>query len=1387
MNNKFVSYLAWAVLCACLLGGPLRRTEAASFTYSEQRKQIKAGVLVLSNESAVFVNPYAFHIMNQRHDLMPSGWDFYNPLAPTHVTQGIVNRWGAPYTQGQAVHKDMGCYWEVFLGTATPDDIAQFDVLLIPGRGDLRFTLAERDKLRKFVDNGGVLWVDNRGGARFNDRFNDLLDDEYYHFFIEELQFGQFANQVAGPVSVPNLAKAHSLLNRPFLLTATDVNKLGVRGPGDPVRILSGVTLPIPDSKYFTSVLVAGGNPVVSVAHYGSGHIVVVAVGVSSAITDPVGVKKDDIGNDIEGFCGDRFMFAEPEDLRFAYNIVSLGSQHATFQKAPRHPGYSFAEIGGRLSTLWEWAPDEPTGPTGSSPAILDDMLFYVDGAGVLHAFEISPWKDRDGDGNPDDGNNDPEGASYDELWFSHVGEGASPPTAAYVPIGGIATPVVFVTLRSGQVVRINALTGQVLEAAIFTIAPAPFDEVDVPAPVYVDGAVYLGDGSGYLHARNYFPPYAELKQPASPVFTGAAHSPTVGYFYDPASGATDLMVYLAKRGDPASLMNGELWCYPMAAFNEVLKPVSVNETGLMKTRSTYKVPILDDPSTRQLYYVYVDPGPPRKQELRLVPDDQVTPNPDAGHKGAFQIVPTYFTDTINGATVIADYQLDYSTDPNITNPRSIGVKHPPPSMPDYTGIACAPAAGKKDLLYVASENGSFYAVKEKGRGDTITCKWRWHLGDPDANDPDAKKVLGLSDPAPIGSPAVVEDMVYFAVNDGPQGMILAFKADPVFYAHLPEPARPGSVKVKQYDSMNTTPGALPIEFGGGASQDDDRPSATYIVDYDSGKITFLNFFSGGEYLSASRDLILEYIQVDGDEALIAPPVRAFYPVPGEKWNNLVWYIKLQHPINGAPLPITSSLVVMGDILYVGCEDGILTSMDVVKIGRGRVGPAERVEWDWATGENPPGERKAWAEPVMGVGEPILASVAGSHGMLAVATAYGVAVLHNPTTLIADGDRLVEMDVGGRVSWSCDSTTELARTSAAQAPGASGEPVFGSVKVPFNRPAVARRAEIGGMIVADTGNNRVVHIDSGGSVLWQITGFEDPGQLLPAGSPLSLNRPRDVSMWVVDELTDPSDPDSPSFPAYHYSIADSGNYRVLDIAARRDPATGLYRNELDWTTKTLADGKKYEYVSARSIYDAATNATALVCVVANAVNDAGVVSPGGALLKITNIGTPNETYTVCPGLPLGAPNPDKIARPVFFSRYYTSSTECTDVALETDAVYVVDYNINLNLGTVTPVTRPVFRAKGPGGYEELTSPGPGLPGLPLAAAYAQILPNGNVLVTNKATVGSAPFKGEIFELKLEFDPVISAWKWVIEAQMGAATPNSHGLRQPSSGERQLYR
>lgn len=1331
MTKKHIgAHLITSMVCFCLT---VATSFGATFTYSDQTKQIKAGVVVL--ESTPLVNPYVFFIMNQRQDLKPSGWEFYNPLAPTHVTPEIAARWGSTYTAGQTVSNDMGCYWEIPISKYSSPEIAQFDVLLLPITGNATVTSNEREKLRKFVDNGGILWIQNLGDGQLNQTPG--------RFFIEDLRFG--ASQTLGSVTVAPLAFANSLVNRPFRLFPSDLDKIGTAARAfNPLDGSKGV----PDDRYFISVLMAGGKSIVSIAQYGGGYIVAVGAQVSKAITDPVGTNG--------GRCGTAFPLAESEDLKLAYNIVSLGSQHTTAQRIARRPGCSFAEVGAPLSTLWEF--HTPSAPTSSSPAILDDMVFYVDGLGFLHAFELSPGKDRDMDGNPDDGLKDPPGAQYDELWNARVGP-ASAPTVAYVPLGsGAASPFVFVTLQSAQVAVFDARTGERKDDAFDTsglhaFQPDPVTGIlDIPSPIYSDGTVYLADGAGFLHARNYFAGAEWVHPQLMSMLLGRAHALTAGYYYDPASGATEQVVYVARKGDASHNppIQGSIANYPIRVFGERLTRVNDPDPNkrIYAIRSQ-NTPIID--GTWRLFYISATQG------IQPVVGAQLL-NP-----GKFDLTSTSVPDN---AEIIADYELDYSK-PGANPRRPIDVKHDPQQPADGAGIACSPATSKKDILYFASDNGSLYAVKDTVRGGELTYLWRWHMK-PDVLTGAAP--LGFSQEVrTVGSPAVAGDMVYFVVNDAQQGYLLAFKADPVFVINVGKPIKRGSsVRIQQVDVMNSDPVTRYFTFGGGTSSENPRSNATYVVDYDSGKITITNFRNGNQYLSSSHDLTVSYIP-EGADQYEDHAVSASDPAAGDKWNNLVWCMRLADA-HGSPLTATSSPMVLGDILYVGCSGGHLVSIDVTRVGRGRTGPADGVSADWAHKNS-----LMWSDKVIGNG-PIWASVAGSHGMLAVSTADGLCVLYNPVTLIADGNRLVQMDAGGRVVWSCDSTVEIARSTRAETSGPA-VPVYGTPRVPFNKPSVAKRAPVGGIIVADTGNNRVVHIDTGGMILWQITDFSDPQHKLPAGSPLSLNRPRDVVMWVTQ--------DANSYPEYHYLIADSGNYRLVEVVARYNPTTYSYKNELEWVSKTLARGQLYEYSSVSLFYEPDpdnSNAVrpAIVATVTNRVvnPDTGAVSSGGALIKITGMHVGNEQYQIFNGLPLDSNPAISVTRPVFFTRQYLSTVKFTDVAVESDRICVVDYDVDpSDPNSFVPMPRPVYTAQA---YFAAT-------GVPLAAGYAQVLPNGNLLVTNRATTGSgntpsSNFKGEVFVLVYDQ----ATRQWSIAERVGASSPNSTPLQQPASAERQVF-
>ena len=118
-------------------------------------------------------DPYVFYIADARTDVKPQNWEFVNPLSPGTVTADIKTRWdarmgtvGSGYSIGQKVTKNMAPYWEVSLRNTSIPDLLQFDMLFITNHRNTRFAPAEREKLRKLVDAGGIVWIEDCGGLR---------------------------------------------------------------------------------------------------------------------------------------------------------------------------------------------------------------------------------------------------------------------------------------------------------------------------------------------------------------------------------------------------------------------------------------------------------------------------------------------------------------------------------------------------------------------------------------------------------------------------------------------------------------------------------------------------------------------------------------------------------------------------------------------------------------------------------------------------------------------------------------------------------------------------------------------------------------------------------------------------------------------------------------------------------------------------------------------------------------------------------------------------------------------------------------------------------------------------------------------------------------------
>ncbi|MEP6755216.1 MAG: hypothetical protein ABJA67_06935, partial [Chthonomonadales bacterium] len=246
---------------------------------------------------------------------------------------------------------------------------------------------------------------------------------------------------------------------------------------------------------------------------------------------------------------------------------------------------------------------------------------------------------------------------------------------------------------------------------------------------------------------------------------------------------------------------------------------------------------------------------------------------------------------------------------------------------------------------------------------------------------------------------------------------------------------------------------------------------------------------------------------------------------------------------------------------------------------------------------------------------PILGAPVATTNLLAVNSIEGVRGYEDTYTMIAEGNRLIEVNAAGDAVWTCDGTRAYG-TAGGDLPQYIVDPGSGNVipvnptsatgvavvqNVHWSRPTVARRIGVSDLLVVDTGNNRVVQVDRGGNVVWEVVRmFDNFKTLLRQGDPLTLNEPSDAQTWteVIPSINAwfssqglPYTYSNAAGYVIHYLIADTGNFRIVEMidvydAAGRvvtpniggNPAGFAMLRQLYFTTSTYGvDGKKYRY------------------------------------------------------------------------------------------------------------------------------------------------------------------------------------------------------------------
>ena len=755
-------------------------------TYIDKRRVINAGVLVLdtSGGQVAAAAPYVFYIMSQRDDLKPQGWTFVNPIAT-----------------GSEIFKNNAAYWLVNLRQTTLENLSKFDVLYLNAASTtVFFQMADRDKLRRFVDGGGCLWVDNGGGMRFS-------SSDAYAFFLPGVNFKSGS---AGSPQV--LAKLHPLVTNPFYLGADEIAALCSPPPGsnfpeviDPGFQAAFNTLPSPTIPSPVVAVVSSGlntDPTVAALDYGSGRVVFTSGFVGGWIQGPVTGGANPISLTPQN---SNPLWASAPHLKLAYNIVAWASTSPTFRKGYRRTGASLEGAGAPLVERWRLpgaAPPSGGGATGvqTSPAIWKNVIFYSAGT-TLYALDAVPENDLDMDGNSDDGQPDPPNAGYDIIWKAEIGQSISSPTVASMldPKGGNLAPKDFVLVmaQDGLVHIFEALpadmtgrlSGTPVERSDLWQVPqndSPQGNGALLPPVVSNGWIYAVGLNGKIYGHSPVlaaaggkgisgtppTPWAVPLYPVPGQVAEVKSGPTFGFIKSKSSGALIQTLSVVARppvtGGVNVVNNDNIYSMPIFVSSDRLQVMNPND-------------LITSPSTGYILFRNSFPSMP----ISSYPTPEVwATNPD-GSSVSVEIDPSYWASPNSGIVpirvtsgtigpntrVYMTYAIDYG-------PATTAWVYAPPSYelppkiwtssgitPDLSVGGC-PALGPNDTYYMGvnwnnttgmggSVKSSVYSVWFDGNRGGAQLKWNYVLhGGGLIPDPTTAPGSGsASSPVPISDP----------------------------------------------------------------------------------------------------------------------------------------------------------------------------------------------------------------------------------------------------------------------------------------------------------------------------------------------------------------------------------------------------------------------------------------------------------------------------------------------------------------------------------------------------------------------------------------------------------------------------------------------------------
>ena len=1263
-NSRFFKGCLLAALAALL---PVRTAHAGSYTYSTRQRTINAGILLLDDANSGMIDspstgngkntgannpdPYVFYILNQRSDIKPLGWNIVNPLAPPNVSGPIRDRWDArtsntaagqsfiasadpgdnpphAYTLNQRITPNMAPYWEVSLSRTGLDDLLQFDVLLLnlSNNHTVQLTVREAEMLRRYVDAGGQLWIENSGGGNIAGTPPGALGQPYGPMFFD-LQFDTSGSLGQGilptATGVPALVR-HPIIDTPYVLSQGEINSLGFGINGIQFGINSSANTGL-DPTLLGGVVFdsASSKPVIAAGQYGAGQVVVTTTGSSAAINNAVGGLDCGYGPNSGPYTGTNFAAAPVPDLKLLTDILVWDTAHPTEHKNSHQSSQSRSTISPAVTPIWNFAGLLPPSGGGTYPtttptpgAAINGNYVYVRTAdGVLRAFNAEPGTDILGSGIPDAGALDfVKGYPYDEIWDSSgtpagsfpgisgpltlQDANASAPTVATVHANGADRAFVFIENSSGNVQVADAISGAAF--ALKGSAGAGTYTSPAPAPTVYGGHVYAGQADGRLFVYDFTggsaKSGAELTIP-----NGGGQiiaSPTVGVIRNnvPAGGyADDIVAAVSTVTGVTTLQLGSR------------RDPLMNAGGLYTPSAVGSTPISFDVGST-----------PLPQSFSLTPGTGYplpigSPSPAAGPATGFSISPT----PPQPGPFYGSYDVDFSGG-SVPRRATFSVGSAIGAGTPATFVS-APALGPNGNLYytvnATSGNGVdsslVCAHDNKVQADQELMRWRYRLpfatGEQVTSDADGNNDGDLVGFQFVGAPVVdTRGNVFALASRGGQTAILAFNANQAVYVQALNGAQVGQLTGVNINQLTQTiPGGATDEFGS-APQTISTGQLSGATPDGNGNVTINNFANFGPVpytaypdLSEPQPVSVTFtVNGTGNNNNGPPPTQTNLSL---LHTNLAWY---SLPPTVAPVSPSAGITLIGNYLFFGDTAGNVYRFYAYPGDSNLIGGNRKV--DPTLKDN--NQRLIFTLTAQTPAGAINGIASGGNNVLIVNGTNGVVALGSRYTLVADNNRILETDSEGVASWAVDATSQYAPNGAL-------------THLELNHPSSVFQIAPNDYLVADTGNNRCVRFDRSGNVIWELSRFNDfadPSTAalfnksvtrLTPGESTVLNHPTSVESYLTYAHDSTG---AVTGTIVHYLIADTGNNRVLEVvdAYNAKGQTVGPPHNLVWLSHTYdRQGRRYRYTSASYFAGPPDNAGNVKQYVAALVSNVRIATP----------------------------------------------------------------------------------------------------------------------------------------------------------------------------------